>query len=87
VRDEHGTPIEGAALLIGDEIVFTDAEGEFLLRQKRAGLFSLAVVSEQFANPLQFKVVEAPQSVTASPENSAHDVLAVLSPASPIRLR
>ncbi len=80
VQDEHGAPIEGAALLIGNEVVFTNAEGEFLLRQKRAGLFSLSVVSEQFANPLQFKVVAAPQSVAASPEGSAHDVLAVLAP-------
>jgi hypothetical protein len=83
VRDEHGAPIEGAALLIGTEVVFTNAEGEFLSRQKRAGLFSLSVISEQFANPGQFKVVEAPQSVIASPENSAHDVVAVLAPVLP----
>jgi hypothetical protein len=77
VRDENGTPIEGVALPIGDEIVFTNANGEFVLRQKRAGLFSLAVDGRS-VNPRQFKVVAAPKTVTASPEDSAPDVLVVL---------
>jgi hypothetical protein len=57
VRDENGEPIEGVALPIGNEIVFTNARGEFLLRQKRAGLFSLAVEFEQS----QFRVIDAPK--------------------------
>lgn len=79
VRDENGNPIEGVAVPIGNEIVFTNAKGEFLLRQKRAGLFSLAVEFE----PSQFKVMAAPKSVTASPEGSAPDVLVVLARAFP----
>jgi hypothetical protein len=79
VRDENGQPIEGVAVPIGNEIVFTNAKGEFLLRQKRAGLFSLAVEFEQS----QFKVMAAPKSVAAKPEDSSPDVLVVLARAFP----
>jgi len=79
VRDENGNPIEGVAVPIGSEVVFTNANGEFLLRQKRAGLFSLAMEFEQS----QFKVMAAPKSVAAKPEDSSPDVLVVLARAIP----
>ncbi|HEV2992247.1 MAG TPA: hypothetical protein VG759_27685 [Candidatus Angelobacter sp.] len=81
VRDEGGAPIEGAALRIGDELVYTNALGEFMVRQKKAGQLLFEVVLPQFQNALPFRVVAAPPTVTAEPEDSAHDVLVVLSPA------
>jgi len=80
VRDEGGAPIEGAALRIGDQLVYTNALGEFIVRQKTAGPLRFEVVLPEFLNPLTFKVITAPASVTAEPEDSAHDVLVVLSP-------
>ncbi len=82
VRDESGAPIEGAALRIGDEIVYTNAFGEFLLRQKKAGELRLEVVLAEFFNTFPFRVVAAPPTVIAGPEDSAPDVLVVLAPAS-----
>jgi len=32
VQDETGNPVEGAALLVGEELVITNASGEFLVR-------------------------------------------------------
>jgi len=32
VQDEMGNPVEGAALLVGEELVITNASGEFLVR-------------------------------------------------------
>jgi hypothetical protein len=80
VRDESGAPIEGAALRIGDELVYTNAFGEFMVRQKKAGQLRFEVVLPEFLNTLTFRVVAAPPTVTAEPEDSAHDVLVVLSP-------
>lgn len=80
VRDEGGAPIEGAALRISDQLVYTNAFGEFILRQTKAGPLRFEVVLPEFLNALTFKVVTAPASVTAEPEDSVHDVLVVLSP-------
>jgi len=80
VRDERGAPISGAAIRIGDDVVYTNADGEFLLREKKTGPYPLAVVFEQFMNPLQFRVVTAPPTVTATSEETALDVLIVLAP-------
>ena len=80
VRDEGGAPIEGAALRIGDQIVYTNTFGEFMLHLKKADQLPFEVVLPQFLNTLTFRVVAAPPTVTAEPEDSAHDVLVVLSP-------
>ncbi len=82
VRDESGAPIEGAALRIGNELIYTNAFGEFLLRQKKPGELRLEVVLAEFFNTFRFRVVAAPPTVIASPEDSAPDVLVVLAPAS-----
>jgi len=80
VRDERGAPISGAAIRIGDDVVYSNSDGEFILREKKTGPYPLAVVFEQFMNPLQFRVVTAPPTVTATSEGSALDVLIVLTP-------
>src|SRR5205807_1905566 len=80
VRDQGGAPIEGAALRIGGELVYTNAFGEFMVRQKKAGPLPLEVVLGEFLNTLPFRVVAAPPTVNAEPEDSALDVQVVLSP-------
>lgn len=80
VRDEHGSPIEGAAILIGDQTVFSNGAGEFLLRLKKAQAMALTVLPEEFLSPLHFAIVSAPTMVTAVPEKSAADVMIVLRP-------
>lgn len=80
VRDEGGIPIEGAALRIGDQLVYTNAFGEFILRERNGGPLRFEVVLPEFLNTLVFKVITAPASVTAEPEDSAHDILVVLGP-------
>ena len=80
VRDEHGSPIEGAAILIGDQTVFSNGAGEFLLRTNKAQAMALTVLPEEFLTPLHFTIVSAPALVNAAPEKSAADVLIVLRP-------
>jgi hypothetical protein len=78
VRDESGAPIEGAALRIGNEVVYTNAAGEFMAREQHAASLPLQVVLEQFLNPLPFTVVSAPATVLPGPEPSRADVTIVL---------
>ncbi|HEY6349643.1 MAG TPA: carboxypeptidase-like regulatory domain-containing protein [Candidatus Angelobacter sp.] len=80
VRDEQGAPIEGAAVRVGDQTVYSNAAGEFLVRFKNAGILPLITVTQEFLTPLNFVVVSMPSTVTAVREDSAPDVLIVLRP-------
>ena len=80
VRSERGSPVEGAAILLGDQTVFSNAAGEFLLRLNKPQQMALTVLPEEFLSPLHFTVVSAPSTVTATSEESATDVLIVLRP-------
>jgi hypothetical protein len=78
VRDAGGAPIEGAAIHIGEQTVYSNAAGEFLLRLSKPEHLALTVLPEEFLTPLNFTVVSAPPTVTAQPEDSATDILIVL---------
>jgi len=80
VRDEHGSPVEGAAILLGEQMVFSNAAGEFSLRLTKPQQLPLTVATEEFLSPLHFTLVSAPPTATAAPEDSAADVLIVLRP-------
>jgi hypothetical protein len=80
VRSEGGSPIEGAAILLGDKTVYTNGAGEFLLRLNKKQQVALTVLVEEFLSPLHFTVISAPSTVAAAPEESATDVLIVLRP-------
>jgi hypothetical protein len=81
VRDESGAPIEGAAVRIGGQLIYTNASGEFMTRLNKTGQLPFEVVLPEFQNVMPFRIVAAPPAVTAEPEDSSHDVLVVLSPA------
>jgi hypothetical protein len=69
VRDQAGNPIEGAALDLGGEVIFTNSSGEFFLRAKHPRRFSLKILPDEFLLPGRWEVVSAPGEVTASEEN------------------
>jgi hypothetical protein len=78
VQDESGAPIEGAAIRIGEQLVFTNSEGEFFVRRNKAGAMALEVVLTEFLNAAPFHLVSAPISVKAYQEATAPDILIVL---------
>jgi hypothetical protein len=80
VRSDRGSPIAGAAILLGDRTVFSNEAGEFFLRLNKPQQMALKVLAEEFLSPFHFTVVSAPSTVTASSEESATDVLVVLHP-------
>ena len=61
VVDENGQPVSGAAIRLGKDVVFTDANGTFFLRVKHDEAVPLAVVPGEFTNPGQWVTVTAPE--------------------------
>jgi hypothetical protein len=78
VQDESGQPVEGAAIRIGEQLVFTNSDGEFFVRRGKAGAIALEVVLTEFLNSAPFHLVSAPTSVKAYLEPTAPDIQIVL---------
>jgi hypothetical protein len=83
VRDGDGTPIEGAALDLDGEIVYTNSNGEFFLRAKHPRRTPLKVLMEEFLLPGQWEIVSAPSDVTVSEESRAGQIEIILRRAPP----
>ncbi|HEX6104326.1 MAG TPA: OmpA family protein [Gemmatimonadales bacterium] len=78
VRDEGGSPVEGAALALGDEVAFTNSRGEFFVRVRRPQRYPLAVRLEEFLFPGRWEVAAAPVDARAEAEERAATVEIVL---------
>jgi hypothetical protein len=71
VVDEHSKPVRGAALQIDGQPVFTDSQGNFLLRVKKEKPYALQVLTDQFMFPDHYQVVAAPATVRGGTEELA----------------
>jgi hypothetical protein len=78
VKDELGNPVEGAALHIGKEVVYTDSTGAFLVRMGKHGPFPLSVAPEEFITNGLYEAVSAPSPVRAEADNAAANVEIVI---------
>jgi hypothetical protein len=78
VKDDQANPIEGAALHIGKQIVYTDSMGHFMVRFSKRGPYPLNVVPEEFITNGFYQVVSAPSEVRAEPEDSSSEVQVVI---------
>jgi len=78
VNDDEGMPVEGAALHIGKEVVYTDSSGRFMVRFSKRGPFPLSITPEEFINNGVYAVVSAPSQVSADSEDRPTDVQIVV---------
>jgi hypothetical protein len=78
VVDTAGAPVEGAAIGLGGEIVFTNARGEFMLRTRRPARYAVEVKPDEFLLPGTWRVVIAPAEATAAAEERAVAIEIVL---------
>ena len=78
VIDSQGRPIRGAALRIGNELIFTDSQGRFFLRARKSRQVRLEVLVEEFLVPGRFEVVSAPEHVKALPDGQAPEIMIVV---------
>lgn len=71
VLDQNGDPVEGAAIDLEGETVFTNARGELLLRARGPRRAHPQVLLDDFLLPGRWRVVEVPSEVIAAPEDRA----------------
>jgi hypothetical protein len=83
VRDDQGNRIEGAAVDLGGQVVFTNSNGEFLLRGKSPRRYALTVQTGDFLLPGLWEVLSAPTEVTSSEESRSGLIEIVLRQAQP----
>jgi hypothetical protein len=78
VIDETGNPVEGAAVEVGGEVVFTNSAGDFFLRVGRPRRSPVRVLLSEFLLPGQWEVVSAPADAEAAPETRGSGIEIVL---------
>jgi hypothetical protein len=78
VKDDQGNPVEGAALRIGKEVVYSDSTGAFLARMGKHGPFPLSVVPEEFIINGVYETVSAPSTVRAETDDAAANLEIVI---------
>jgi hypothetical protein len=78
VKDDHGIPVEGAALHIAKEVVYTDSSGRFMVRFSKHGPFPFSVAPEEFITNAVYATVSAPSEVRAETEDTAAEVEVVV---------
>jgi hypothetical protein len=78
VNDGAGNRVSGAALKVDGEIVYTDSQGSFLVRKRKAKEYDFEVLGTEFLTPGVYEVVHAPARVAAQPEASATDLFIVV---------
>lgn len=71
VKDDQGNPVEGAALHIGKEVVYSDSTGAFLVRMSKHGPFPLSLAPDEFITNGVYETVSAPASVRAETDEAA----------------
>lgn len=78
VKDERGAPVKGAALRIGDDVVFSDSQGSFFVREKKERSYPVEVLVEEFLVPGRFEVVSTPDHAVAGPEDGPGEIVIVV---------
>jgi hypothetical protein len=78
VCDEAGIPIEGAALDLNGEVVYTNSAGHFFLRTRRPGQYAVKVLLGEFLLPGQWELAGAPETVMATDESRAEPIVITL---------
>lgn len=78
VRDSSGAPFEGAALRVGEQLLFSNSRGEFLLRTSSDMPLALSIAFGDFLVPGNFELASAPERVTPASDGRAEAVVVVL---------
>jgi len=70
--------VSGAALRIGDDLVFSNSEGEFFLRKKKNRPCRVEIALGEFLVPGGFAVVSSPTVIAPSEPGSENRITITL---------
>jgi hypothetical protein len=71
VVDTAGHGVDGAALQIGTDVVYSDSEGYFFFRERRPKTHPFRVLTDEFLSPGSFGVVTSQEEVHSSSESTS----------------
>lgn len=71
VVDEAGAPVDGAAIEVGGELVYTDSRGRFFVRRPSRDAVPVRVVLDDFLSGGTWEVVDAPAELRPAPDDRA----------------
>jgi hypothetical protein len=83
VVDRFGTPVAGAALLVDQSPVYTDSNGYFFMRERRARTHSLSVLVGQFLDGVNYRVLSASATMRSCDEDNAIEATIVVEALTP----
>jgi hypothetical protein len=75
VIDQNGMPVSGAALQFDESLIYTDSAGRFFLRERRARVHKLMVMTALFLDEGQYSVVDAPKSISSGTADHGETVI------------
>lgn len=78
VLDPENHPIEGAALLIDGKPAYTNADGVFLVRERRVHQHQLKIVPDQFLEGGRWEVVSMPHIIASSMRQDAPGIIVIV---------
>jgi methionine-rich copper-binding protein CopC len=78
VTTSDGHPVSGAAIRIGKETLYSDRDGHFFARQRKAGSYKVEVLPKEFIAIGEYTVLSAPLSATATKNDIDPGILIVL---------
>jgi hypothetical protein len=78
VIDKAGHGVDGAVLLIGTERVYTDSDGYFMFRERRAKAHPFRVLTDEFLSPGRFQVISSQDVVRSATESQSPDIKIVV---------
>ena len=67
VVEPNGQPVEGAAVMVGTERLYSDADGIFFFREKHPHKYPFKVLPNEFVSPWTYVTRSAPVEVQTSP--------------------
>jgi len=77
VIDNSGSPIYGAAIALGPNLLFTDSDGSFFLREMKPHTYTFKLLIDEFLDGHNYRVVSQPQQVTGTKNEDQHLLIVV----------
>jgi hypothetical protein len=78
VTTPDGTPIYGAAIRVGKEVLYTSRDGHFFARQRKPGRYPIAIVPNEFIATGVYTLVSAPADAAATRNQDDPGILIIL---------
>ena len=78
VQDTDGKPVWGISVHVDGQNAYSDNAGRFFLRFRRGEQYPVSIVPEQSLNTMVYRIVRAPVSALAEPEDQAQTIIIVV---------